>query len=145
MSWQGQWEGQWQGKWDGSIEVNPNAMYGSAVGTSSASGTLTTVSQTPDEPVADTHDYVDPRYIRWWLNKHKKKPVETVEEALEIVQETVQEEAQKPRVAPQIVAARDDYQLQLFIAQQILAARQELDRYQRELEDEEEAILALLL
>ena len=51
MSWQGQWEGQWQGKWDGSIEVNPNAMYGTAVGTSSASGTLTTVSQTPDEPV----------------------------------------------------------------------------------------------
>lgn len=141
MSWQGQWEGQWQGKWDGSIEVNPNAMYGTAVGTSSASGTLTTVSQTPEESKGGIPEHI----LRWWLNKHKKKPVETVEEALEIVQETVQEATQKPRVAPQIVAARDDYQLQLFIARQILAARQELDRYQRELEDEEEAILALLL
>lgn len=79
--------------------------------------------------------------LKWWLKKHEKKKPETVEEALEIVQETVAKATEKPRQPIQIQAARDDYQLQLFIAQQMVLARIR----QLEEEDEEEAILALLM
>jgi hypothetical protein len=93
--------------------------------------------------VADTHDGVPSWYLKWWLNQHKKKNIETVEEALEIVQETVLQAPPKVAKRPEVIAARDDLQLQLFIARQIVLARQEIKRLEDE--EEEELILAMLL
>lgn len=105
MSWQGQWEGQWQGKWDGSIEVNPNAMYGTAVGTSSVSGTLTAVSQIPEEtPVrggAVSRSKAPRRRVIVEVDgKEYIVPIEGLQEFLDAVSqkvETAVEVAHKPR------------------------------------------------
>ena len=107
------------------------------------SGQSATLNRTGGE--LETRGGIDPRYIQWWLNKHKKKPVETVEEALEIVEETIEETPVKQQ--PKAVRlAREDKTLQLFIAKQIVLAQIETAQLIKQIEeDEEEAILALLL
>lgn len=90
---------------------------------------------------------IDPRIINWWLKKHKKPEIlpETVEEAFELVQEVIREEASKPKAPKPVIVAKRDTQLQKFIAEQIFIAREHAVRFQREAEEEEEAIIALLL
>lgn len=98
---------------------------------------------TPPTPEPRGGGYADPYVIRWWLNKHKKKKVETVEQAVELVQEVIQREQKKPAPSKQVQVVSNDYALQLEIAKRILNARLEIKRLEDE--EEEEAMLALMM
>lgn len=175
MAWQGQWEGSWQGNWAGGVDSNPNALYGTAAGTSSASATLTLSGETPvvDTPTGgaggsssrnkkrpslvivevDGKEYKVPiEQLQEFLDAVAKERQETIEKPVVKAKKSVQKKVQEQPIAPPQITVKSIHSEDIALVQKHVDRTNEIMRQvwegalKRYLEDiEEEEWLLMLL